>query len=205
MPRSEPAPRLRRSRAVIALRFVSPRAWLDAVLADFDSFLLDHAACERKASAMAMHLASHYRDRPVLVDAMVDLACEELDHFRKVYRIACDRGLMLAEDEKDEYVNAMNRLSRRDTARYFLDRLLVAGIIEARGCERFGMIADALEDARLESFYREIGRSESRHSDLFFELAREYFPASEVEQRQAALLDAEAEIVAGLPARAGLH
>ena len=32
----------------------SPDAWLDAVLADFDSFLKDHASCEKKASGMAL-------------------------------------------------------------------------------------------------------------------------------------------------------
>jgi tRNA-(ms[2]io[6]A)-hydroxylase len=190
---------------MIRLRCESPKSWLEAVLADFDTFLLDHAACERKASAMAMHLAAHYRDRPVLVDAMVDLACEELDHFRQVYRIARDRGLELSADEKDEYVNAMNATSRRGSAGYFLDRLLIAGIVEARGCERFGLVAQALGEGSLKSFYLQITRSESRHADLFVELAREYFPESQIEERQALLLDAEAQVVARLPIRAGLH
>ena len=181
---------------------------MEAVLADFDSFLLDHAACERKASAMAMHLAAHYRDRRVLVDAMVDLACEELDHFRQVYRIASERGLELVPDEKDPYVNAMNGQSpkgTRDSEGYFLDRLLLAGIVEARGCERFGMIAEAIPEGRLKSFYLQIELSESRHRDLFLGLAGEYFSQSEVAPRQAELLEAEAQIVARLPIRAALH
>jgi tRNA-(ms[2]io[6]A)-hydroxylase len=193
---------------VTLLLSASPEAWLQAVLADFDSFLLDHAACERKASAMAMHLAAHYRDRRVLVDAMVELACEELDHFRQVYRIVCERGLELAPDDKDPYVNAMNALARKGThvpEEYLLDRLLLAGIVEARGCERFGMVAEALAEGRLKRFYQQIELSESRHRDLFLELAREYFTPAEIEQRQAGLLDAEAEIVARLPIRAALH
>jgi len=190
------------------LRATSAKAWLEAVLADFDRFLLDHAACERKASSMAMHLAAHYPDRHSLVDAMVDLACEELDHFRQVYRIVRERGLSLPPDEKDAYVNALNGLSRRgtgDSEAYFLDRLLLAGIIEARGCERFGVIAEALEEGPLKDFYRQIAHSEARHRDLFLGLAREYFAPEEVSERQAALLDAEAEIVMRLPARAALH
>ena len=193
---------------MIRLRTASSKTWLEAVLSDFDTFLLDHAACERKASAMAMHLAAHYRDRRVLVDAMVELACEELDHFRQVYRLASDRGLVLAADQKDEYVNALNALSRRggqDSAGYFLDRLLLAAIVEARGCERFGMIADALEEGRLKIFYQQITQSESRHRDLFSSLAREYFPTAEIEERGIALLDAEAQVLARLPIRAGLH
>ena len=47
-------------------------------MTDFDAFLLDHAACERKASAMAMSMVSHYPDKPDLVMAMADLAIEEL-------------------------------------------------------------------------------------------------------------------------------
>ena len=39
---------------MIRLRTASSKTWLEAVLSDFDTFLLDHAACERKASAMAM-------------------------------------------------------------------------------------------------------------------------------------------------------
>jgi tRNA-(ms[2]io[6]A)-hydroxylase len=190
---------------VIRLRSESPKPWLEVVLADLDTFLLDHAACERKASAMAMRLAAHYRDRRVLVDAMVDLACEELDHFRQVYRLARDRGLELCPDEKDEYVNAMNALTRQGSEAYFLDRLLVAGIVEARGCERFGLIAQALEEGSLKIFYQQITHSESRHADLFVGLAREYFSAAEIEERQAALLDAEAEVIARLPIRVGLH
>ena len=32
----------------------SKKEWIEAVMDDFDSFLQDHADCERKASAMAM-------------------------------------------------------------------------------------------------------------------------------------------------------
>jgi len=42
------------------LKFPSPTAWIDAVLADFNAFLQDHADCERKASAMAMSLVAKY-------------------------------------------------------------------------------------------------------------------------------------------------
>src|SRR5678815_2127470 len=67
------------------VRSRTPPAWLSAVRADLALFLQDHAACERKASATAMALASHYRDKKELVQAMIDVACEELDHFRRVY------------------------------------------------------------------------------------------------------------------------
>ena len=47
------------------LKVASAQDWLDTVLGSFDEFLLDHAANERKASAMAMSMVAHYPDRPV--------------------------------------------------------------------------------------------------------------------------------------------
>ncbi|MEP1471547.1 MAG: tRNA isopentenyl-2-thiomethyl-A-37 hydroxylase MiaE, partial [Halieaceae bacterium] len=58
------------------LRYATSAAWTEAVLADFDSFLQDHAAAEKKASGMAMSMVSHYPDRFELVAAMADLAIE---------------------------------------------------------------------------------------------------------------------------------
>ena len=74
------------------------QAWVDAVLADFDSFLLDHAACERKASAMAMTFVLRYPDRDAILDPMIQLAREELTHFHRVFRICRDRGLRFSKD-----------------------------------------------------------------------------------------------------------
>ena len=70
----------------IELASDSSAAWLECVLQDFDSFLVDHAANERKASAMAMTMVAHYPDRTRLVAEMVDLALEELTHFRQVIK-----------------------------------------------------------------------------------------------------------------------
>ncbi|MDP5054736.1 MAG: tRNA-(ms[2]io[6]A)-hydroxylase, partial [Congregibacter sp.] len=52
------------------LLITTPSAWTDVVLADFDGFLQDHAAAEKKASGMAVSMLSHYPDRPQLVEAM---------------------------------------------------------------------------------------------------------------------------------------
>ena len=67
----------------------TPSGWLDAVCDDFDAFLKDHASCEKKASGMALNIASHYPDQPALVSAMADLAVEELGHYREVIRLLC--------------------------------------------------------------------------------------------------------------------
>ncbi len=190
---------------MIALQAPSSPAWLSAVLADFDAFLLDHAAAERKASAVALSLITHYPDRRELVAAMMDLAREELEHFYQVYRRVEERGLILGPDGKDPYVGAMRAEIRGGRDEYFLDRLLVSGIVEARGCERFGMIARALTDPSLRSFYCEIAASEARHDTLFVELARTYFSRVSVVARLDALVDAEVKIIEGLAIRPALH
>jgi tRNA-(ms[2]io[6]A)-hydroxylase len=187
------------------LRFATPGAWTDTVLADFDSFLLDHATAEKKASGMAISMLSHYPDRTELVTAMAELAIEELTHYREVLKWIHQRGLTIAPDQKDPYVVAFRASIRQGREVYLLDRLLTASIIEARGAERFALVAEALPGGALKKFYSSIARSEERHFELFLALARTYLDNAVIEQRWHELLDIEAVIVAELPLRAALH
>lgn len=187
------------------LRYATPTAWTDAVLADFDRFLLDHATAEKKASGMAISMLSHYPDRTELVTAMADLAIEELTHYREVLKWIHQRGLTTAPDQKDPYVVAFRQSLRQGREVYFLDRLLLASIIEARGAERFALVANALEPGPLKKFYQSIARSEERHYELFLDLAKKYLPDDMIDHRWKELLDIEAKIVVDLPIRAALH
>jgi len=187
------------------LKIPTSREWTTAALADLDAFLIDHASCERKASASALAMVSHYPDRPELVDALIGLAREELDHFHRVYGWIAKRGLRLAPDQRNPYMGRLSNEFREGTASYFLDRLLAAGIAEARGCERFALVGAALPPGDLADFYRELARAEVRHHELYLELARTYFPRDQVERRLDELLEAEARIVAELPVRAALY
>ncbi len=189
----------------IQLRYATGSAWADLVVNNLDQFLLDHAAAEKKASGMAMSMALHYRDKPRLVQEMIDLSIEELQHFRECVRLLQQRGLQLLPDEKDPYVNAMRQLQRQGHEDGLLDRLIVAGIIEARGCERFAMIEQALPRGDTKEFYGAISRSENKHQALFLDLAECYFPHETVSVRLDELLDLEAGLVADLPLRAALH
>ncbi len=187
------------------LIYQTSHSWTETVLEDFDSFLQDHAAAEKKASGMAISMLSHYPDRVELVTAMADLAIEELTHYREVVKWIHRRGLLTTGDEKDPYVIEFRKAMRKGSEAYMLDRLLIASLIEARGAERFGLVADALEPGGLKKFYQSIARSEERHYELFLELARVYVDASVVEQRWQELRQIEADIVAALPLRAALH
>ncbi|MFT5118557.1 MAG: tRNA-(ms[2]io[6]A)-hydroxylase [Kiritimatiellia bacterium] len=190
---------------LLQLRYQTPQSWVDMVLGDFTAFLNDHAQAEKKASGMAMSMLSHYPDKPELVKAMIDLCIEELAHFREVIKLMQLQGLTLGSDEKDPYVNAFRQHMRNGTALYLLDRLLIAAIIEARGCERFGLIGQYHSDPELKKFYQLIADSEAKHHMLFIDLATLYFDTAIVEERLDELLDAEATIAKQLPIRAALH
>ncbi|MFT5211107.1 MAG: tRNA-(ms[2]io[6]A)-hydroxylase [Flavobacterium sp.] len=183
----------------------SSEAWLTKVLENFDEFLIDHAANERKASAMALSMVAHYPDKALLLETMVDLALEELNHYRQVIRIMVSRNLIPGADEKDLYVNQIIKRIRRGSREYFLDRLLSASVIEARGTERFQLIADHISDKKLATFYRTLARSEQNHHALFLTLATSYFEAEEVDSRWSEWLKIEADIMIDLPIRARLH
>ena len=190
---------------LITLHSDSSSQWLDAVFADFDTFLLDHAANEKKAAGVALNLAAHYPDKHDLVAAMIDLSIEELSHYREVFKLIRERQLPPAPDRKDPYVNRLRKLVRDGTQKYFLDRLLIAGIIEARGLERFTKIAQALPLGPLKTLYETIYRSEARHTNLFLSFAHQYCGDENVEERLTQLLTQEADILASVPVRAVLH
>lgn len=187
------------------LRFATPTAWQTVVLNNFDEFLLDHAAAEKKAAGMALSMISHYPDRLELVEAMSDLAVEEMCHYREVIRWIHQRGLQLGADTKDPYVIAIRAEIRKGSDVYFLDRLVTSGIIEARGCERFSLVEQGLEEGPLKKFYAGIVQSEQRHFEELMALAELYFDRQLVVERADELLDIEAKIVEALPIRAALH
>jgi len=187
------------------LKFKTPSGWTDAVMEKFDSFLQDHAAAEKKAASMAISMLSHYQDKTKLVRAMTDLAIEELIHFKQVLKLLTVRDLSTANDYKDMYVKHLRALFRHDRQHVLMDRLIIGGIIEARGYERFSMVADALPAGKDKDFYDMIAKSEAKHKDLFIELAYEYCDKDEVDTRLEELLIAEAKICAELPFTGALH
>ena len=154
---------------------------------------------------MALSLAAHYPDRPVLLESMANVAVEELGHYRDVIGLLIDRGIAPAPDTRDPYVKALNRVVRGGRDNYLLDRLLVASVIECRGRERFALIANALTDSLLVRFYERIAASEDRHWRLFLDLARRECPDADIDARLDEIAAREADIVRSLAPRAALH
>ncbi len=185
----------------------SPQEWVKAVMADFSSFLQDHADCERKASAMAMSLVAKYPDRKEIIPELIETGIEELQHFQQVYAQMEKRGIPLAREiTEDPYIKALLNLCYTDPLRRFLDRLLLASIIECRGAERFRLVCDAIQDdPDLKEFYHMLWASEAKHGNIFVKMALNYFPEEQVYTRLNELNRAEGEIIRGLKIRAALH
>jgi tRNA-(ms[2]io[6]A)-hydroxylase len=189
----------------LPLRYATPMQWVEIVRDNFDEFLVDHADCERKASASAMSLVVRFADRKALVEPMISLAKEELQHFHEVFRLMNRRGLRVKTNTQDAYVKLLSSQVRHGDEEYFLDRLLVASLIEARSCERFALVAAALEDLELQQFYRRLAHEEAAHHTIFLKILARYFPMATIEGRLDQLLECEAKISSQLPLRPAMH
>lgn len=180
--------------------------WPQKVVANFDVFLKDHAAAEKKAMSTALSFIAKYPDQPELVKTMFSIAKEELEHFEQITELLHKRNQGLKSDEKDPYIQELFKELRHGVRDRFLDRLLLAAIIENRGCERFGLVAGALsEDDQLKAYYEHLSREEAKHYGQYIKLARLYFEKNEIEKRLMELLEAEARIVSALPVTPMLH
>jgi tRNA-(ms[2]io[6]A)-hydroxylase len=91
-----------------------------------------------------------------------------------------------------------------------VDRLLVAAIIEARSCERFKLILDALrvrgDEPALVCFYEDLFASEARHYRTFVDLAESVKgDQAIVRQRLESMARAEGELIRRLGTEPTIH
>ena len=190
----------------VDLEVCSPQEWLNTVMNDFNSFLQDHANCERKASAMAMSFVAKFPDRLEIIPELIEIAVEELEHFRDVYEIMENRGVALPHEiSQDHYVKQLVDSCRTGREERFLDRLLMASVVECRGAERFQLVADALEDKELKSFYKRLWTSEAKHGNVFVKMALNYFSREAIYERLMEFNKIEAKILYSLPIKPALH
>lgn len=185
----------------------SPKGWIQTVMKDFNSFIIDHANCERKASAMAMSFVAKYPDRLEIIPEMIETGIEELEHFRDVYAVMEKKGVTLTHEmEEDNYMKQLLAACRTGRDERFLDRMLIASIVECRGAERFRLVYENIDfDEELKEFYHKLWASEAKHSEVFIRLALKYFSEEVVYKRLNELNDIEGKIILSLPLRAALH
>ncbi|MGB0929461.1 MAG: tRNA-(ms[2]io[6]A)-hydroxylase [Chitinophagales bacterium] len=188
------------------LACASKPEWIEAVMNDFPSFLQDHADCERKASSMAMSFVAKYPNRVEIIPELIATAVEELEHFQQVYELMEKRGIQLAHQIKgDLYVQRLLKFCRHGKDDRFMDRLLLASVVETRGAERFKMVSEAQDDPEMHRFYKILWASEAKHGHIFVKMALNYYEKEATYKRLAEFVEFEAEVLNGLEIRAALH
>jgi len=184
----------------------SKQEWIDAVMADFPAFLQDHIDCERKASAMAMSFVAKYPDRKEIIPELIEIGIEELEHFQQVYALMAKNGISLQHSiGADPYLKKLLKLCHSGREERFMDRLLIASVVETRGAERFRLVSEAQTDEEMHRFYKILWASEAKHGHVFVKMALNYFDEKVVYDRLAWWIEREGEIIDSLEIRAALH
>jgi tRNA-(ms[2]io[6]A)-hydroxylase len=127
---------------------------------------------------------------------MTRIIGEELEHFHQVLDLLAARGIRFRRIRPSRYGRELNDLVGKLEPLRAVDRLLVAGLIEARSCERFGLLRDGLQDHELARFYGSLFESEARHHATYLSLAKQFAAEGVVLERLELLARAEAEIIA---------
>lgn len=182
---------------MLGLKLPTDPRWANIAEKNISEILIDHAYCEQKAASTAISLIVSFPEYDELVTAMTELVQEEISHFKMVHDLLKERQIELGRDRKDEYVNQLLKFFPKGGSRtnQLVHRLLYAGLIEARSCERFRLLSEELEDPKLRKFYRALMISEANHYSMFLNFAREYGEKEEVNQKWNDLLEFEAKIV----------
>ncbi len=180
---------------MLNLQAPTPARWLDQVRASLDELLIDHAHCEKKAAGVALGLLVAYVEHLDLCRAMTEIVKEELDHFQLVLDLLGRRGIRFRRIPPSRYGEKLHALIRKGEPERAIDRLLVSALIEARSCERFGLLRDHLDDAELAAFFGSLFESEARHHSTYVRLAATFAPADLVHERLHVLAKEEARII----------
>lgn len=190
---------------MLHLQAPTDASWLAQVDEHLEEVLIDHAHCEKKAAGTALNLIFHYVEDIELCREMTEIVNEELEHFHMVIELLTKRGITFRRIKPSQYGSRLHALVRKGEPERAVDRLLVAGLIEARSCERFQALAAHVKDEELATFYRSLFESEARHHSTYTRLAKHFAPEDVVEARLAELYAAEAEIMSIREPHARMH
>jgi tRNA 2-(methylsulfanyl)-N6-isopentenyladenosine37 hydroxylase len=184
--------------ADLPLRYLTHDSWAEGVLSKKLELLNDHAHLEKKAAANALELLNRWPEpNPPenWVTAMTAVARDEVEHLAVVTRILARRGGRLTGKGTEELV----------------DRLMISSLIEARSCERFKLLGDAIAstgadgDKELSKLYKGLWASEHGHYLTFIQLAEQILPEKVVAKRWNEMLDLEARIIQSQPTGPRMH
>src|SRR5687768_7003986 len=159
--------------ADLPLRYDTPPTWAAAVLREPLALLNDHAHLEKKAATNALELLNRWPEpNPPenWVASMTAVARDEVEHLAVVSRLLARRGGKLTRSHANPYASELHKLVRKGTGPgELVDRLMISALIEARSCERFKLLGDAIDDAELRNLYRGLWASEHGHYITFLQ------------------------------------
>jgi tRNA 2-(methylsulfanyl)-N6-isopentenyladenosine37 hydroxylase len=188
---------------ILGLKLVTDPRWVNLASISLEEILTDHAWCEQKAANSCISLIQKYNDKDELVNELSPIVTEEWGHFRLVIAELRKRNLKLGKQRKDEYVNKLLDFQKKGGSpdERLLDQLLTMALIEARSCERFKRLSEALEDSYMRKFYRKFMESEAGHYTLFINLADTYLNKEMVRKRWKEWIAYETNVMLNMEVR----
>ncbi len=194
-------------KVMLGLKLPTDPRWVNIVEKNIEEILTDHAYCEQKAASNAISCIIRFPEYPDLVDEMVRISREEMEHFGMVHQELQKRGLKLGRERKDEYVHDLSKFINQGGSKehYFVDRMLFAAMIEARSCERFKLLSEEVADDDLKKFYFELMVSEAEHYTTFIGFARKYNHGIDVDKRWSDFLEFEASLMLKYGKKESVH
>jgi tRNA-(ms[2]io[6]A)-hydroxylase len=198
----------------------TPIEWGRAALNDTIALLSDHAILEKKAANNAMQMLTHWPSDwsfsgaqagigKAWAEVLSGVARDEGAHLAQVVRILTRRGGHLQRVHVNPYANALNQLVRKGQRAQTLDHLFVSALIEARSCERFGVLTEAAQendrDPELAAFFGALFSSELGHYKVFLKLAYKIEKKEIVDAEWHRMLVEEARILAEQPPGPRIH
>jgi tRNA-(ms[2]io[6]A)-hydroxylase len=185
----------------------TPAAWVDAACGGWRELLVDHANCEKKAASSALALIFAYPEDQALSAALSRLAREELRHFEQVALMMRRLDVKFVRQRPGRYAAGLRCALRQHEPARQLDLMCANALIEARSCERFGLLSTRLQSP-LDAFYGSLRAAEARHFELYVRLAHAADPSHEgadVLSRLAELAAVEAELATSLDDQLRFH
>ena len=114
------------------------------------------------------------------------------------------RGIPFRRLRPGPYAGRLRGAVRDREPGRLVDTMLSCALIEARSCERFQLLAKAVEDPELAAFYGALLEAEARHHGIYVDLASRV-GGDAVRERLQELAAAEAEIVSTPPVLPRMH
>jgi tRNA 2-(methylsulfanyl)-N6-isopentenyladenosine37 hydroxylase len=178
------------------LRVPTPAGWVDKACASPDVLLIDHANCEKKAASTALALMFAYAEDLELTDKMSRLAREELRHYEQVAKLIRKLEMAPRRLAPGRYAERLRRLVAKSEPLREVDLMICGAFIEARSCERFAVLAEAI-GAPLKELFEGLHNAEARHYRVYLDLARRAArrAVASLEARVGAFAALEADLI----------